>query len=67
MSGQKWYVSHAEALTQNIAGLLIAFVVMMSLKIPLHTTLQIQVILFFTSYIRSYTIRRIFNWLSLRK
>lgn len=66
MSGQKWYVSHAEALTQNITGLLIAFVVMMVLGIPLHTTLKIQVILFFTSYIRSYIIRRIFNRLSLR-
>ena len=58
---QKWYVSHAEALTQNIVGLLIAFVILKLFGLSTAQSIQIQIVFFFVSYIRSYTIRRIFN------
>lgn len=61
MAAQKWYVSHAETLAQNIIGQLIAFLVLHLYGMDVTTSLQIQVILFVASYLRSYVIRRLFN------
>lgn len=60
-------MAHIEALTQNIVGLLIAFVVMKVIGVETTAVLKIQVSLFILSYIRSYGIRRFFNWLHFRK
>lgn len=61
MASQKWYISHAETLAQNIIGQVIAFLVLHLYGMDVETSLQIQVILFVTSYLRSYLIRRAFN------
>lgn len=53
--------SHAEAMTQNIVGLIIAFLVLHLYGVPMNDSIQIQAILFIASYVRSYTIRRIYN------
>lgn len=66
MSKQKWYVSHAETLAQNVFGQIIAFVVLHLYGMDVSTSLQIQVILFVASYVRSYVIRRTFNSLGDR-
>lgn len=58
---QKWYVSHAESLVQNIAGLIIAFIILKMWGLSTTESVQLQIIFFFSSYIRSYLIRRAFN------
>lgn len=64
---QKWYVSHAEALTQNGAGLVIAFIILKLWGLSTLESVQLQIIFFFSSYIRSYLIRRAFNKLERAK
>ena len=59
-------LAHLEALTQNVVGLLISFIVMKLLGVDLVTVLYIQVTLFILSYIRSYYIRKLFHWLYMR-
>lgn len=59
--GQKWYVSHAESLTQNVAGLFIAFVILKFWGLSTQDSFQLQAIFFIASYLRSYLIRRLFN------
>jgi hypothetical protein len=66
MSKQKWYVSHAETLAQNVFGLLIGFLVLQAFGISVSESLQLQAVLFVASYIRSYIIRRTFNSLGDR-
>lgn len=60
-------LAHIEALTQNVIGLAIAiaiaFTVMKIVGVQTSHVLTIQVTLFVLSYIRSYYIRRFFNWL----
>lgn len=60
--------SHKEALTNNIVGALIGWLVVAYILMPIgtiynpETVATISTIIFFiTSYIRSYIIRRIFN------
>ena len=62
---QKWYVSHAESLAQNICGLLIAFVILKIWGMSTTESIGLQAIFFIASYIRSYIIRRIFNGIEL--
>ena len=52
--------SHIEALTQNVVGLAIAFLVLHLYGVALNDSVEIQCILFVASYIRSYLIRRFF-------
>lgn len=59
-------LAYAEALAQNVVGLLVAFIVMKLLNVQTDTVLQIQVTLFILSYIRSYYIRKLFHWLYKR-
>lgn len=60
--GQKWYVSHAETLAQNIFGLLIAFIILKLWGLSTTDSVKLQAIFFISSYLRSYTIRRFFNY-----
>lgn len=64
---QKWYISHAESMTQNIAGLVIAFIILKLWGMTTSESIGLQCIFFITSYIRSYLIRRAFNKLELKK
>ena len=52
---------HAEALTQNILGILIAFLILRAFGIPADTSVQLQAVFFVASYIRSYSVRRFFE------
>jgi hypothetical protein len=58
---QSWLQSHAETLTQNMAGLFLAFCVLTFCGVSHSTSFKIQASLFVISYIRSYLIRRVFN------
>lgn len=58
---QPWYISHAETLTQNIAGLVIAFIILKLFGMSTSESIQLQAVFFVTSYIRSYLIRRGFE------
>ena len=60
-NGQKWYVSHAETIVQNVLGLLIAFIILRVHGLSTHDSVQLQIIFFFASYARSYAVRRFFN------
>ena len=65
MTGQRWYVSHAETITQNVVGLLLGAIILMVYGIPWSTTgWKMQATFFVVAYVRSYTIRRAFNRLS---
>ncbi len=66
-TGQPWYISHAEALAQNIIGLLISFVILKLWGLSTSDSLGLQAVFFFTSYLRSYLIRRYFNNLEMKK
>lgn len=58
---QKWYVSHAETLTQNVVGLLIGFIILKLWGLTTSESVGLQCIMFVVSYIRSYAIRRYFS------
>lgn len=57
----KHYIPHIEALTQNIVGLIIAFIILKLFGMSFTESILLQSIFFVTSYIRSYVIRRIFK------
>jgi hypothetical protein len=59
-SASNW-AGHAEALSQNVFGMLIAFCVMHAFGVHPQQAIPIQVTLFFTSYVRSYLIRNYFK------
>lgn len=63
---QKWYISHAETITQNVVGLLISFVILKLWGMSTTESIGLQAIFFFVSYARSYIIRRIFNRLDMK-
>ena len=58
---QKWYISHAETITQNVLGLLIGFLILWWFGMSTSESLQIQAVFFFASYTRGYLVRRFFN------
>lgn len=64
---QKWYTSHAESLTQNIIGLIVAFIILKLWGMTTSDSIALQAIFFITSYIRSYLVRRAFNTLERKK
>lgn len=61
MNGQTKTLAHIESLAQNVVGLIIAFCILKGFGMSTHDSLVLQAIFFVTSYIRSYTIRRLFN------
>ena len=58
---QKWYVSHAETLAQNIIGLLVGFVILRCFGLDTLESIHLQAVIFVASYVRGYVIRRCFN------
>lgn len=59
---QSWLASHAETLTQNVIGQVLAFVILWAYDIPQATGWKLQVTFLVVAYIRGYAIRRFFNW-----
>lgn len=53
--------SSMEALTQNIFGMLIGFLILTWYGLSVKQSIRLQSIFFVTSYIRSFVIRRLFN------
>lgn len=55
---------HLETLTQNIVGLIVAFIILTLWGLPFIESLALQTIFFVTSYIRGYCIRKLFRSLN---
>lgn len=66
MTSQPWYISHAETITQNIVGQILAFIILRLWGMPVSDGLQLQLIFFLVAYTRGYLIRRFFNYLAAR-
>ncbi len=58
---QTWIQSHLETLTQNIVGLIIGFIILTCWGLSPSESVSLQFVIFVSSYIRSYIIRRCFN------
>lgn len=58
---------HLETLTQNIVGLIVAFIILTLWGLPFIESLALQTIFFVTSYIRGYCIRKLFRSLNKEK
>lgn len=58
--------AHLETLTQNVLGLLIAFIILKLYGLSTSQSIQLQIIFFFASYIRSYMVHRFFNYLGAK-
>ena len=57
----KHHLPHIEALTQNIIGMIIAFIILKIFGMSFTESVLLQSVFFVTSYIRSYVIRRFFK------
>lgn len=65
---QPWYVSHAETITQNVLGQLLAIVILWVYSIPFWTTgWKLQLTFFVVAYARGYGVRRFFESLKTKK
>lgn len=65
---QPWYVSHAETITQNVLGQLLAIVILWVYNIPFWTTgWKLQLTFFVVAYARGYGVRRFFESLKTKK
>lgn len=58
---QKWYESHIETICQNVVGMLIGFLIMHLYGLPFTDSVGLQLIFLVASYVRGYTIRRLFE------
>ena len=61
MEKQKWYVSHAETIAQNVIGQLLAYIILWAYGISGATGLKLQITFLVVAYVRGYAIRRFFN------
>lgn len=62
MPGQRWYVSHAETIAQNVVGQVLAAVILLAYGIPWASTgWKLQATFLVVAYARGYAIRRFFN------
>ena len=61
MKIHKNYLPHIEALTQNIVGMIVAFIILKLFGMSFTESVLLQSIFFITSYIRSYVIRGVFK------
>lgn len=59
MSSRTW--SHLETWCQMIVGTLLAQLILWLFGVPLLTAINLNIVMFIVSYVRTYTIRRIFN------
>lgn len=64
MLSNKARMVHLETLTQNIVGLVVAFIILTLWGLPFIESLALQTIFFVTSYIRGYCIRKLFRSLN---
>ena len=55
---------HLETLTQNVVGLVVAFIILTLWGLPFIESVALQAIFFITSYVRGYCIRKLFRSLS---
>ena len=55
------HYAHLETITQNILGIIAGLIILKLFNIPLSDSIQLQVIFFVVSYIRSYYVRRVFS------
>ena len=53
--------AHLETITQNILGIIAGLIILRLFNIPFSDSIQLQVIFFVVSYIRSYCVRRAFS------
>lgn len=61
MSKQPWYVAHAETITQNVVGQILAYFILWGYGVESSTGLKLQLTFFVVAYARGYIIRRVFN------
>ena len=59
--GQKWYISHAEQITQTVLGTIVGFVILKLWGMSTQSSILLQMVFIVTSYIRGYLVRRLFN------
>lgn len=59
-------MSHIEALTQNILGMIIAFIILYLWGMSMSESIALQCVFFITSYIRSYLVRKFFQTLEIK-
>lgn len=52
---------HIEALTQNILGMIIAFIILYLWGMSVSDSILLQAVFFVTSYIRSFLVRGVFR------
>ena len=55
------HYAHLETITQNILGIIAGLIILRLFNIPFSDSIQLQVIFFVVSYIRSYCVRRVFS------
>ena len=55
------HYAHLETITQNILGIIAGLIILRLFNIPFSDSIQLQVIFFVVSYIRSYCVRMIFS------
>ena len=55
------HYAHLETITQNILGIIAGLIILRLFNIPFSDSIQLQVIFFVVSYIRSYCVRRAFS------
>lgn len=54
-------LQHIEALTQNVVGMMVAFVILYLFGLSFEQSVALQITFLFTSYVRSYIIRSMFR------
>lgn len=60
-------MDHIESLTQNIIGIVVAFIILKLWGMPTFESIALQATFFCTSYVRGYLVRKFFRKLELRK
>ena len=55
------HYAHLETITQNILGTIAGLIILRLFNIPFSDSIQLQVMFFVVSYIRSYCVRRMFS------
>ena len=58
---------HIEALTQNILGMIIAFIILYLWGMSMSESIALQCVFFITSYIRSYLVRGVFKRFEIKR
>lgn len=68
MAGQPWYISHAETITQNVVGQVLAAIILLAYGIPWSSTgWKLQATFLVVAYLRGYAIRRLFDRINTQR